>query len=222
MDINYLVLLFVAIVVALAYGLIGLFAGWAQNGTPFEPKKFITTVVYSIALGVIAVNLGVISLTNVSLDIFNPLWTEYMGVLYIVSKVVDTIFDFLGKKVTAARLARGVIAVQFEVAPKGVIKVGDRVTVTDILKNLTTVDFGDGVIWGWESTDSPGIAYHEYKKPGKYTIRGIAHVGKDIGWAATEVTVYGEEPVPPIEPKGYWTILMEAIWAFIKAILGRV
>jgi hypothetical protein len=221
-DVNYVLLLFVAIVVALAYGLIGLFAAWAQKGESFEPRKFIATIIYSIALGIIAVNLGLISLTNVTLDIFNPLWLEYAGLLYVVNKVVDTVFDFFTKKVAAKKLAGGVISVQFDVTPKGVIKVGDRVTVTDILKNLVTVDFGDGVIWGWETTDTPGIAYHEYKAPGKYTIRGVGKNGDNTGYATAEIIVYGSSVVEPTEPKGYWEKLMDSIWTFIKAILGRV
>ena len=96
MDINYIVLLVVAIVMALAYGLIGWAAAYIQSGKKFDLAVFIATFVYSIVVGIIAVSTGMINLDTLSnwQAIFSPMWSAYAliytGLLYIAGKVFGT------------------------------------------------------------------------------------------------------------------------------------
>lgn len=114
-DVNYILLLITAVIMALAYGLIGFFASKLNEGAPLDPAKLAATVVYSIVVGVIAVNTGVITLQNIGdyQTIFSPVWVMYggvyLGLIYVFSKVVVPIFNrattttkFYAKKVAAA------------------------------------------------------------------------------------------------------------------------
>lgn len=100
MDVNFLVLIVVAIIVSIAYGVPGIFAS-IVGGKKFELNKFLATVLYAIVVALIGVFTGVVSLTNISMDIFNPIWYEYIGVLYIFQKVVDAILERFGCKPAA-------------------------------------------------------------------------------------------------------------------------
>jgi len=115
MDVNYILLLITAIIMALAYGLIGYFANKMNAGDPFDWAKLAATIVYSIIVGVVAVNTGVITLKNIGdyQTIFSPVWAMYAGVylglIYVFSKVIVPIFDrattstkFYAKKVAVA------------------------------------------------------------------------------------------------------------------------
>jgi energy-converting hydrogenase Eha subunit A len=101
MDVNFLVhflvLLVTAVIVAIAYGIPGLFAA-KLAGKPFELNRFIATVLYAVVVAVIGVLTGIVTLTNISLSIFDPIWYEYIGVLYVFQKFVDAILDRFGWK----------------------------------------------------------------------------------------------------------------------------
>jgi len=94
MDVNYILLLITALIMALAYGLIGFFGDKVNTGGTWNWAKFCATVVYSIIVGVIAVNTGVITLQNIGdySIIFSPIWIMYggvyLGLIYVFSKVV--------------------------------------------------------------------------------------------------------------------------------------
>lgn len=106
MDVNYIVLLFVAIVLGLAYGLIGYFADRVKNGGELDIPKLIATIVYSIIVGVIAVQTGAIDLTKIAdwQTIFSPVWTMYLGIylgiLYVVQKILGTFVSAATTRVT--------------------------------------------------------------------------------------------------------------------------
>jgi hypothetical protein len=96
MDVNYIVLLITAIVVALAYGLIGYFSALSKTGEVFQWNKLIATIIYSLFLGYMAVITGLLTLTNLSFNIFDPMWYEYVGALYLFQTIVDAIFARFG------------------------------------------------------------------------------------------------------------------------------
>jgi len=104
MDVNYIVLLAVTIVMGLAYGFIGFFATAVKTGESFDIKKLIATIIYSIIVGVIAVQTGAISLETLAnwQAIFSPIWEMYFGIylglMYIFSKVVVPVVSTLTKK----------------------------------------------------------------------------------------------------------------------------
>ena len=93
MDVNYVLLLFVAIIMALAYGILGFFAARMSSGEAWSWPKFAATTVYSVVVEFLAVQLGVLNLENVAnwQAIFTPLWAEYMlvytGLLYAFQKI---------------------------------------------------------------------------------------------------------------------------------------
>ena len=103
MDVNYVLLLITALIMALAYGLIGFFADKVNNAGKWDWAKFSATIVYSIIVGVIAVNTGVITLQNIGdySAIFSPVWAMYggiyLGLIYVFSKIVVPI----GKQFTS-------------------------------------------------------------------------------------------------------------------------
>jgi hypothetical protein len=96
MDVNYVVLLIVAVIMALAYGLIGFFAAKLKDGESYSVPKLIATIIYSVAVGIVAVNTGVFTLGSVSMEAMAPVFAAYLGFLYIIQNVVDTIFVKLG------------------------------------------------------------------------------------------------------------------------------
>lgn len=93
-DMNYFLLLAVAIIVGLAYGLPGVFADWLKNGSKIDFARLGATIVYSIVVGIIAVQTGVLTLDNIVnwQTLLTPVWTIYMGfylmMLYLFSKIV--------------------------------------------------------------------------------------------------------------------------------------
>jgi len=105
-DVNYIVLLAVAIIVGLAYGVPGLFADWLKNGSKIDWAKLGATVVYSIVVGVLAVQTGVLTMDTLAdwQNVLTPVWTMYMGLyafmLYVFQKVVVTSVAQLLQKTT--------------------------------------------------------------------------------------------------------------------------
>jgi uncharacterized membrane protein YuzA (DUF378 family) len=95
-DVNYITLLIVAIVMALAYGLIGFFAAKLKEGESFSVPKLIATVIYSIVVGFLAVSTGAITLNAVSLEAIAPVFAGYLGFLYVLQTVVDALFVKIG------------------------------------------------------------------------------------------------------------------------------
>jgi len=106
MDVNYVLLLSTAIIMALAYGLIGYFASKLNEGATWDWGKLAATVVYSIIVGVVAVNTGVITLQNISdySTIFSPVWAMYggiyLGLIYVFSKIIVPIVKQFTSKTT--------------------------------------------------------------------------------------------------------------------------
>jgi len=96
MDVNYIVLLITAIIMALTYGLIGFFANKLNEGESYSVPKLIATIIYSLVVGFLAVNTGVFTLASVSVEAMAPVFAEYLGFLYIIQTVLDAIFVKLG------------------------------------------------------------------------------------------------------------------------------
>jgi hypothetical protein len=106
MDINYVMLLIVAVIFGLAYGLMGFFADRVKNGGVFDWPKLAATVVYSIIIGIVAANTGVVNLTNLGdfQTILSPVWQMYAGVylglIYIFSKIIVPVVQQFTSKTT--------------------------------------------------------------------------------------------------------------------------
>jgi uncharacterized SAM-binding protein YcdF (DUF218 family) len=96
MDVNYIVLLLVAIIMALSYGIVGFFAKKLTEGESYSVPKLIATIIYSIVVGFLAVNTGIFTLGSVSVEAMAPVFAEYLGFLYIIQTVLDAIFVKLG------------------------------------------------------------------------------------------------------------------------------
>jgi len=96
MDINYVVTLIFAIIMAIAYGGIGFFAAKLNEGESYSVPKLIATIIYSLVVGFLAVNTGVFTLASVSVEAMAPVFAEYLGFLYIIQTVLDAIFVKLG------------------------------------------------------------------------------------------------------------------------------
>jgi UDP-N-acetylmuramyl pentapeptide phosphotransferase/UDP-N-acetylglucosamine-1-phosphate transferase len=107
MDINYLLVVVFAILVAIVYGLLGLFDAWAK-GEPKDPARIIATIIYSIIIGIILAQTGALNLTTINWDVItqvmNPVWYLYIGVLYAIQKLVNGVFSWLGWKKGLAQL----------------------------------------------------------------------------------------------------------------------
>lgn len=106
MDVNFIVLLIVAVIMALAYGVLGLFANWMTTGAKFDIRQFLATVVYSIIVGIIAVYLNLISLDTLAnwQAIFSPVWTAYAlvytGLLYVFGKIFPPVANMVFNRTT--------------------------------------------------------------------------------------------------------------------------
>lgn len=114
MDVNYVLLLITAVIMALAYGLIGFFANKMEFGDAFDYPKLAATIVYSIIVGVISVNTGVITLQNIGdyQTIFSPVWIMYggiyLGLIYVFSKIIVPIVKRIFTKVEFRPQTQGV------------------------------------------------------------------------------------------------------------------
>jgi len=104
MDVNYIVLVAVAIVMALAYGILGYFSDRVKNNGVWDWDKFTATIVYSVVVGFLAVQTGVLSLDRIAdwQQIFSPVWqtyfSVYLGILYVFSKFVVPLFEQVSTK----------------------------------------------------------------------------------------------------------------------------
>jgi uncharacterized membrane protein YuzA (DUF378 family) len=96
MEINFVVTLLVAIVLALTYGFVGFFAANLKDGETYDWKKLAATIIYSVVVGILGTYAGVFTLTNVSLEAIAPIWATYIGFLYIVQTVIEAIFKQAG------------------------------------------------------------------------------------------------------------------------------
>jgi hypothetical protein len=103
MDINYILLLAIAIIVGLAYGLPGLFADFVKNGSKIDWAKLAATFVYSIIVGIFAVQTGVLTMDTLPnwQTLLTPVWTMYMGLylfmLYLFSKIIVPVASHLSQ-----------------------------------------------------------------------------------------------------------------------------
>lgn len=106
MDVNYLLLLAIAIIVGLAYGLPGLFADFIKNGSKVDWAKLAATIIYSVIVGVCAVQSGVLTMDTLPnwQTLLTPVWTMYMGLylflLYLFSKIVVPVASHVSQKTT--------------------------------------------------------------------------------------------------------------------------
>lgn len=93
-DVNFIVLMAVSIIMGLAYGFIGFFAAMVKAGESLDIKKLVATVIYSVVIGIIAVQTGVINFETLAnwQAIFSPIWETYFGIylalMYLFSKIV--------------------------------------------------------------------------------------------------------------------------------------
>lgn len=94
MDVNYITLLFVAILMGMVYGIIGFFSDKLNTDGTFNYQKFGATIVYSIIIGIAAVVSGAFNFDTVAnwQAIMSPLWVTYSGLylalIYMFSKIV--------------------------------------------------------------------------------------------------------------------------------------
>ena len=106
MDINYIVLLVVSIILALAFDLPGYFNNLVTKKENFDLPSLAATVIYSIIVGFLAVQSGLITLVNLSQwqDIFTGAFATYAGIqlflLYLFTKVVAPAVTHLASKTT--------------------------------------------------------------------------------------------------------------------------
>ena len=105
MDINYIMVLAIAIIMAIAYGILGFFADKLNNNGTWDWSKFVVTIIYSIIIGVAAVVSGAFNFETIAnwQTIFSPMWTMYaglyMGMLYFFQKFIVPIFTRITTKV---------------------------------------------------------------------------------------------------------------------------
>jgi len=105
MDINYIMLLFVAILMGMAYGIIGFFSDKLNTDGAFNYQKFAATIVYSIIIGIAAVVSGVFNFDTIGnwQAIMSPLWITYSGLylalIYMFSKIVIPVASNLASRV---------------------------------------------------------------------------------------------------------------------------
>jgi hypothetical protein len=106
MDINYLVLVIVSIILALAYDLPGYFNNLVTKKEDFDFPSLAATVIYSIVVGFLAVQSGLITLVNLSQwqDIFSGAFATYAGLqlvlLYFFTKVAVPVVTHLTARTT--------------------------------------------------------------------------------------------------------------------------
>lgn len=105
-DINYLALIAVAIIMALAYSLPGFFSNMIRAGQKWQMAEFLATIVYSIIVGVLAVFFGLINLDTLAnyQAIFSPMWIAYSAIytvlLYFFSKIFVPVAQMFSAKTT--------------------------------------------------------------------------------------------------------------------------
>ena len=105
-DINYLVLVAVSIILALAYDLPGYFNNLVTKKEDFDFPSLMATVIYSIVVGFLAVQSGLITLVNLSnwQEIFTGAFATYAGLqlvlLYMFTKIVVPVVTHLASRTT--------------------------------------------------------------------------------------------------------------------------
>jgi hypothetical protein len=104
MDINYIMVLAIAIIMAIAYGILGFFADKLNNNGIWDWSKFVVTIIYSIVIGVAAVVSGAFNFETIAnwQAIFSPMWATYfglyMGMMYFFQKFIVPIFTQITTK----------------------------------------------------------------------------------------------------------------------------
>lgn len=104
MDINYIMVLAIAILMAMVYGILGFFADKLNNNGGWQWDKFVVTIIYSIIIGIASVVTGVFNFETIAnwQTIFSPMWTMYaglyMGMLYFFQKFIVPIFTRITTK----------------------------------------------------------------------------------------------------------------------------
>lgn len=111
MDVNYILLLAIAIIMGIAYGIVGFFSDKLNTDGAFNWQKFAATIVYSIIIGLVSVWTGLFSFDTITnwQAIMSPLWITYsglyMGLIYLFSKILVPIAaQFSSKTIFYPRL----------------------------------------------------------------------------------------------------------------------
>jgi hypothetical protein len=106
MDVNYVILIAVALIMGLAYGIIGYFSAYMKAGESLDYRKLAATMVYSVIIALIAVQTGVLNFQSLAnwQAIFDPMWQTYFGIylalIYVFSKIVIPVVSQLTSKTT--------------------------------------------------------------------------------------------------------------------------
>lgn len=108
MDTNYLMLVIMIIIEAIAFGLGGFLKTWIESKQPWDWAKFVSTIIYSLVVAVIIIQSGLVDLTKVTdwSAILNPVWMQYMtiytliyaGAMYFFTKIVVPVAGHLAQK----------------------------------------------------------------------------------------------------------------------------
>ena len=106
MDVNYVILIAVALIMGLAYGIIGFFSAYMKAGESLDYRKLAATVVYSVIIALFAVQTGVLNFQSLAnwQAIFDPIWQTYFGIylalIYVFSKIVIPVVAQFTSKTT--------------------------------------------------------------------------------------------------------------------------
>lgn len=108
MDTNYLMLVIMIIIEAIAFGLGGFLKTWIESKQQWDWAKFVSTIIYSLVVAVIIIQSGLVDLTKVTdwSAILNPVWMQYMtiytliyaGAMYFFTKIVVPVAQKLSSK----------------------------------------------------------------------------------------------------------------------------
>jgi hypothetical protein len=91
-------LIILALTMAIVYGIVGFLQARAKSGAIWNWGQFIATLVYSVAVGLIAVLTGALTLTNVDMSIIATVWAAYIGYLTMAQTLLDALIAYLFKK----------------------------------------------------------------------------------------------------------------------------
>jgi len=106
MDMNLILLFVIAFVMALAFGLLGWLKSYLESGQKFDLTTFLATLLYSIIVGVIGVQTGLIKLETLAdwQTIFSAMWLQYAmiytGLVYVIGKIIGMLAIPVASKTT--------------------------------------------------------------------------------------------------------------------------
>ena len=214
-DVNYIVLMFVAIVLGLAFGILGIFAAKLNSNEPLDLKKLIVSCLYSVIIAVIMVGKGDLTFENLAQwqNIFTVQWQVYfviyLGIMYIVTKVFDPAAKWIARK-AVQKLTPLSFSVEYPNGSNAPCLVKFKLLTGKISKFF----FGDGNMW-----DGQGNLEHTYKAAGNFTAQAIQEEsGSAIDICSKVITITAV--VTPPQPVHTKTIL-DLIWEFIMRLLGK-